>query len=52
MKPGLLVALLWPALAGAWEEEQALAFILAYHPVITAQRGATALTSRRPGRAG
>ena len=42
MRRGLLVVLLWPALAGAWEEEQALAFILAYHPVITAQRGATA----------
>ncbi len=42
MRPGLLLALLWPALAGAWEEEPALAFILAYHPVITAQRGATA----------
>ncbi len=38
MKPGLLVVLLWPALTGAWEEEQALAFILAYHPVVTAQR--------------
>ena len=42
MKSGLLLALLWPALAGAWEEEQALAFILAWHPVVTAQRGATA----------
>lgn len=42
MKRGLLVALLWPALAGAWEEESALAFILAYHPVVTAQRHATA----------
>ena len=37
-----LPLLLWPALAGAWEEEQALAFILAWHPVVTAQRGATA----------
>ena len=43
MRRGLLVVLLsGPALAGAWEEEPALAFILAYHPVITAQRGATA----------
>ena len=43
MNRGLLLALLgWPALAGAWEEEQALAYILAYHPVVTAQRGATA----------
>ena len=25
-------------MAGAWEEEPALAFILAYHPVVTAQR--------------
>ena len=38
MKRGLLLALLWPALAAAWEEEQALAFILAYHPVVPAQR--------------
>ena len=42
MRCGLLVALLWPALAGAWEEEPALAFILAYHPVVQAQRQATA----------
>ena len=42
MKPGLLLALLWPALAAAWEEEAALAFILAYHPVVAAQRQATA----------
>ena len=42
MKRGLLLALLWPALGGAWEEEPALAFILAYHPVVTAQRQATA----------
>ena len=42
MNRGLLLALLWPALAGAWEEEPALAFILAYHPVVTAQRQATA----------
>lgn len=37
-----LLLLLWPALAGAWEEEQALAYILAYNPVVAAQRGATA----------
>jgi hypothetical protein len=43
VKPGLLLALLLlPSVALAWEEEQALAFILAWHPVITAQRGATA----------
>jgi hypothetical protein len=42
VKPGLLLALLWPALAGAWEEEAALAYILAYHPVVAAQRQATA----------
>ena len=42
MRRGLLVALLWPALAAAWEEEAALAFILAYHPVVAAQRQATA----------
>ncbi len=42
MNRGLLLVLLWPALAGAWEEEPALAFILAYHPVVQAQRQATA----------
>ena len=42
MRRGLLLALLWPALALAWEEEQALAFILAYHPVVQAQCQATA----------
>lgn len=33
-----LGALLLPPVAAAWEEEPALAFILAYHPVVTAQR--------------
>ena len=42
MNRGWGLALLWPALAGAWEEERALDFILAYHPVVTAQRHATA----------
>ena len=42
MKRGLGLALLWPALAVAWEEEPALAFILAYNPVVAAQRQATA----------
>jgi len=42
VKPSLLLVLLWPALAAAWEEEAALAFILAYHPVVQAQRQATA----------
>ena len=42
MNRGLYLALLWPALAAAWEEEPALAFILAYHPVVAAQRQATA----------
>ncbi len=43
MKLGLLLALLgWPALAMAWEEEPAIAFILAYNPVVQAQRHATA----------
>jgi hypothetical protein len=35
---GLLPGLLLPIGARAWEEEPALAFILAYHPVVTAQR--------------
>lgn len=38
MNRGLGLVLLWPALAAAWEEEPALAFILAYHPVVVAQR--------------
>lgn len=42
MRRGLCLALLWPALAGAWDEEQVLAFILAHHPVVAAQRHATA----------
>ncbi|MBL8253563.1 MAG: hypothetical protein JNJ76_08185 [Candidatus Competibacter sp.] len=42
MKPGWWLLLCWPGLASAWDEEQALAFILAYHPVVTAQHHATA----------
>ena len=38
---GLAFALL-PTLAAAWEEEPAIAFILAYNPVVQAQRQATA----------
>lgn len=39
MKRGLLLALLgWPALAMAWEEEPALAFIVAHSPLLQAQR--------------
>jgi hypothetical protein len=34
----LLALLLWPALAGAWEEDQALAFIVAHSPLLQAQR--------------
>ncbi len=33
---------LFPLVAQAWEEESALAFILAYNPVVAAQRQATA----------
>ena len=43
MKRGLLLALLgWPALALAWEEEQALAFIVAHSPLLQAQRAVVA----------
>ena len=42
MRRGLLLALLWPALAGAWEEEQALAFIVAHSPLLQAQRAVVA----------
>jgi 8-oxo-dGTP diphosphatase len=38
VKYGLLLVALLPAVALAWEEEQAIAFILAYHPVVAAQR--------------
>lgn len=38
MRRGLSLALLWPALAIAWEEEQALAFIVAHSPLLQAQR--------------
>ncbi len=38
MKRGLSLALLWPALALAWEEEQALSFIVAHSPLLQAQR--------------
>ncbi|HPE74021.1 MAG: hypothetical protein KDJ22_00400 [Candidatus Competibacteraceae bacterium] len=42
MKHGLCLALLWPALAGAWEEEPALAFIVAHSPLLQAQRAVVA----------
>lgn len=43
MNRGLWLGVLWlPAVAQAWEEEPALAFILAYNPVVQAQRQATA----------
>ena len=43
MNRGRWLVLLWlPTVAAAWEEEPALAFILAYHPVVAAQRQATA----------
>lgn len=42
MRRGLLLALLWPALAGAWEEEAALGFIVAHSPLLQAQRAVVA----------
>ena len=48
MKRGLCLALLWPALAGAWEEEQALAYIVAHSPLLQAQRAVVA-AYRPPG---
>ena len=39
---GLLAGLLFPGGARAWEEEQAIAFILAWHPVVMAQRSVAA----------
>ena len=42
MNRGRWLVLLWlPTVAAAWEEEPALAFILAYNPVVQAQRQAT-----------
>ena len=48
MRRGLLLALLWPALAGAWEEEAALSFIVAHSPLLQAQR-AVVSAYRPPG---
>ncbi len=43
MNRGWWLGVLWlPAVAQAWEEEPALAFILAYNPVVQVQRQATA----------
>ena len=48
MKRGLLLVLLvllvllWPALAAAWEEEPALGFIVAHSPLLQAQRAVVA----------
>ena len=42
MKRGLGLALLWPLLAGAWEEEPALGFIVAHSPLLQAQRAVVA----------
>ena len=47
MKYRLLLVVLLPSVAAAWEEEAAIAFILAYHPVVTAQR-AVAVAYRPP----
>ena len=48
MRRGLCLALLWPALAGAWEEEAALSFIVAHSPLLQAQR-AVVSAYRPPG---
>ncbi len=37
------------ALALGWEEEAAIAFILAYHPVVTAQRAVAVALARSAG---
>ncbi|MCP5197394.1 MAG: hypothetical protein H6974_11515 [Gammaproteobacteria bacterium] len=42
MKRRLCLALLWPTLAGAWEEEPALGFIVAHSPLLQAQRAVVA----------
>ena len=48
MRRGLCLALLWPALAAAWEEEAALSFIVAHSPLLQAQR-AVVSAHRPPG---
>ncbi|MEI2781228.1 MAG: hypothetical protein V9H25_08165 [Candidatus Competibacter sp.] len=48
VRRGLCLALLWPALAGAWEEEAALSFIVAHSPLLQAQR-AVVSAHRPPG---
>ena len=47
MKYRLLLVVLLPSVAAAWEEEAAIAFILAWHPVVAAQR-AVAVAYRPP----
>jgi len=42
VKRGLCLALLWPALAWSWDEEPALAFIVAHSPLLHAQRAVVA----------
>lgn len=37
----IVLAALFPAWAGAWEEDQVVDFILAYSPILQAQRGVT-----------
>ena len=46
MKRGLCLALLCPALAAAWDEEQALSFIVAHSPLLQAQHAV--VTSYQP----
>ncbi|MEI2769680.1 MAG: hypothetical protein V9G98_02720 [Candidatus Competibacter sp.] len=48
MKRGLSLALLWPALAVAWEEEPALSFIVAHSPLLQAQHAVVA-SYQQPG---
>jgi hypothetical protein len=51
MKRGLCLALLCPALAVAWDEEQALSFIVAHSPLLQAQHAVvTAYRPPKPGR--
>jgi hypothetical protein len=47
VKYRLLLVVLLPSVAAAWEEEAAIAFILAWHPVVAAQR-AVAVAYRPP----
>ena len=52
MRRSLLLMLLWPALTAAWEEEPAIAFILAHNPVSSPSAKLRRRINRPASRAG